>query len=94
MNQFNALIGAEPTEPPREWNSQPLEFHFKSWKYPPKTSPVILSIMGRINNNSVDNGDVEVYPSEYPFKSTSDLVLDPETTMIKSIDDDEMDQLM
>ena len=30
MNQFNALHGDKPKEPPREWNSQPPAAHFKS----------------------------------------------------------------
>ena len=53
---------------------------------------MVLSIMGILNYHTVDNGYVEVYPSEYPFESTSDSVPDPDTNQTKSIDDDEMDQ--
>ena len=55
---------------------------------------MVLDITGRLNHHSIDNGDVEVYPSEYPFEYTSDSIPDPDTTLIKSIDDDEMDQLL
>ena len=50
--------------------------------------------MGRLNHHSIDNGDVEVFPSEYQFEYTYDSVPDPYTTTIKSIDYDEMDQLV
>ena len=46
--------------------------------------------MGILNNHVVDNGDVEVYPSEYQFLSNSYSVPYPDTTPIKSIDDNEM----
>ena len=44
--------------------------------------------MGGLNNHAIDNGDVEVNPSEYPFEYTYDSVPYLGTTMIKSIDDD------
>ena len=47
-------------EPPREWNIQPPAAHFKSRNSPPKTSPVISAIMGRMNHYAIDNGDVKV----------------------------------
>ena len=50
--------------------------------------------MGRVNNYAIDNGDVEVHPSEFPDESHSESVPYPYTTPIKSIDDDEMDHLM
>ena len=50
--------------------------------------------MGRLNHHVIDNGDVEVHSSEYRFQSTSDSVLDPDTTLIKPIDDDEMYQVL
>ena len=37
MNQSNAQHGNKPKEPPREWNIQPLEAHFKS-----RSSPLTL----------------------------------------------------
>ena len=61
--QFNALRGDEPTDLPRDWNSQHPEVHFKSRTSPLKTSPVVLAIIGRLNRHAVDNGDVEVRPS-------------------------------
>ena len=50
--------------------------------------------MGRLNHHAINNGDVELYPLDYPFESTSESVTDPDTTPIKSIDDDEMYQLL
>ena len=50
--------------------------------------------MGRINHHVIYNGDVKVHPSEYPFESTSEYVPYIYTTLIKSIDDDEMYQLL
>ena len=55
---------------------------------------MVSDITGRLNHHVIDNGDVEVHPSEYPFESTSESVPGADTTMIKSIDDDEMDQLL
>ena len=94
INQSNSLRGDEPTEPPREWNNQPPEVHFKYRTSPPKTSPVVLYIIGRLNCLSVDNGYVEVYPVEYPFEYTCDSVTDPDTASIKSIYDGEIYQLL
>ena len=50
--------------------------------------------MGRLNNNDIDNGDVEVQPSEFLGESIYEYVLDQDTTLIKPIDDDEMDHLL
>ena len=61
-NQLNALNGDKKTDPPRKRNSQTPEDHFKPRKSPPKTSPVVSDIMGRLNNHAIDNGDVEVHP--------------------------------
>ena len=94
MNQLNAFHIDKLTDPPRDYNSQPPELHFKSWTCPPKTNYVVSSVMGRINHHSIDSSDVEVHPSEYPFKSTSEYVPDPDTTIIKSIDGDGMDKLL
>ena len=58
MNQLNALHGYKPTEKSIEWNIQPPEVHFKSLKNPPQTSPVVSTIVGRLNHNAVDNDDV------------------------------------
>ena len=94
MNQFNVIHYYEPTEPSTEWNSQPTPVHFKFRTSPPKTSPVVFSIMVRLNHHAIDNGDVQVYHSAYPFESAYDPVPNPDTTPIKSIDDNEMDQLL
>ena len=94
MNQFNALHGDEKTETPKEWNIQPASDHFKSRTSPPKTRPVVSSIMGRLNHHAVDNGDVEVNPSEFPFESNSEYVPYPDNTLIKSMDDYEMNHIL
>ena len=90
MDQFNTLHVEEPNEPTRECNIQPPAYHFKSTTSPPKTSPVVSDIMGRLNHNAIDNGDVAVHPSEFPDESNSESFPDPNITLIKSIDDDEM----
>ena len=46
--------------------------------------------MGKLNHHAIDNGDIN---SEVPVKYSYDSVPDPDTTPIKSIDDDEMDHL-
>ena len=91
---FNSLHGEEPNDPPIGWNSQPPEAHFKSSIFPPKTSPVVSSIIGILNHFAIVNGNVEVHPSEFPVESNYEYVPDPDTTLIKSIYDDEMDYLM
>ena len=63
MNKSNDLHGYEPTEPQKEWKSQPPESQFKSSTSPTKTSPVVSDIMGIINHHAIDNGDVGVHPS-------------------------------
>ena len=50
--------------------------------------------MGIQNNHAVDNENIEFYYSEYPFESKSDYFPDLDNTPIKSIDDDEIDQLI
>ena len=67
MNQLNTLCGDEPTDPPIDCNILPLAVQLKYRTSPPNKSPVFLAIMGIINHHVVDNGDVEVYPSEYPI---------------------------
>ena len=44
--------------------------------------------MGKLNHSSIDNVDVEVHPSDFPFGSNSEYISYPENTPIKSIDDD------
>ena len=62
INQFNALHGDEPIDSPIEWNSQPPAANVKYRTSPPKTSPVVSVIMGRLNHHAIDNSDVEVHP--------------------------------
>ena len=49
----------------------------------PNTSPLVSYIMGRINNYTIDNGDVEVQHSEFPVEANYKYVPDPYTTLIK-----------
>ena len=63
MNQYNALHGEEPNEPPKEWNSQITEALSKSRTSHPTTSPVVSDIMGILNHRTIDNSGVEVHPS-------------------------------
>ena len=83
MNQLNTLHGKEPNKPPREWNSQPTESHFKFRTSPPNTSAVVSDIMERLNYNAIDNIDVEFYPSEFSVEFKSEYVPYPYTTPIK-----------
>ena len=94
MNQFNAFNVGEPNGPPRECNSQTTVAHFKYRSPPPKTSPVVSDIMGRLNHHTIDNGDVEVHPSYFSVEYNSESVTDPDTTPIKSFDDDEMNHIL
>ena len=94
MNKFNDPHGDEPTETTREWNRQPPEAYFKSITSTPQTSPLFLNIMGRLNNYAINNGDVEVYSSNYQFEAISDSVPYMDTTKIKLIDDNEIYQLL
>ena len=79
MNQFNALHGDEPKEPPREWNSQPPAAHFKSSSSPYITNPVVSSIMVKLNHHAIDNGDIT---SDVPVESNYDSVPYPDTPPI------------
>ena len=94
MNQFDVLNGKEPTDTPKEWNNQPTAAYFKPSTYPPKTGTVVSDIMGRLNHHVIDNGDIDVHPSGFPFESNSEFVTDTKTNMNKSIDDDEMYHLL
>ena len=66
MNNFNALHGDEPNEPPRECYIQPPAAHFKSTTSPSRTNPVISAIMGKLNHHAIDNSDVKILTSESP----------------------------
>ena len=94
MNNSNALHGEKPKEPPREWNSQPPEAHFNSRSSPSRTNPVISAIMRKLNHHTIDNGDIKIPTLDAPIESNYESVTDPDTTPNKSIDDDEMDNLL
>ena len=53
----------------------------------PKSRPVVSAVMGRLNHHAIDNGDVEVHPSDFSAESHSETVLDPKNTPTKSMDD-------
>ena len=61
---------------------------------PPNTISFVLSIMWRLNNHTIYNGDVEVHPSYFPVEFNSESVPDPYSTPIKSIGDDEIDHIL
>ena len=94
MNQFNSHNGYESNKPPREWNRQPPEAHFKSMTSPSTTNPVISSIIRILNHHTINIGDVKIPTSDFPVESNSESDTDLDTTPIKSIDDDEMDHLL
>ena len=94
INRFNALHGEKTNEPPIGWNIKPPADHFKFRTSPPKTSPVVSAIMGRLNHHVLDNGDFEVQSSELSVEYSSESVPDPDTTPIKSIGDGKMDHIL
>ena len=55
---------------------------------------MVSTITERINHHAIDNVGVKVQPSEFPFESNSESVLDTDTTTTKIIDDDEMDHIL
>ena len=77
------LHGDETNEPPEEWNIQPPESHFKYKPSPIINIPVVSSITWRLNQHAIDNGDVEIHPSDFLSESNSELVPDTDTTPIK-----------
>ena len=50
--------------------------------------------MGRFNHRAIDSGDVDIQPSEFPAGFKYESFPYPYTTLIKSIDDVEMDHLL
>ena len=88
------MNGEETTDPPREYNSQPTAYHLKFRGPSTKTSTVVSDIMERLNNHTIDNGDVEVHSSEFPVEFNLESVTDKDPTLIESINDDEMDHLL
>ena len=55
---------------------------------------MVSALIGRLNHRSIDNGDIEVHRSEFPVELNSESVPYPDTTLIKSIDDYEIDHLL
>ena len=55
---------------------------------------MVSAIIGRLNNTSIDNGDVKDHTSDSPVESNSGSVPDPDTTLIKSNYDDDMDHIL
>ena len=50
--------------------------------------------MERLNHHSMDNGDIKITTSEFPVESNSESVPDLDNTLIKSIDDDEINNVL
>ena len=73
MNQFNELHGDNTNKATKEWN---IQVHLKNHIYAQKRITMGSYIKGRINHHAVDNGDVDVYPSNYPLEYTSASVPD------------------
>ena len=94
MNMLNALHGDKPKEPPREWNIQTLADYFKYRTSPSRTNSVISDIMGKLKNHAIDNGDVKITTSDVTVESSYVSVPDIDTTLIKSIEDDEMNHIL
>ena len=61
--------------------------------FPPNTSHVVSYIMGRLTHNVIDNGAVKVHTLYFPVEFNSESEIDPDTTLIKSDYDDEIDRL-
>ena len=51
-------------------------------------------MMGKLNHHVIDNVDAKVYTLDFPFEFNSESVTDTENTMIRSIDDNEIDHLL
>ena len=67
---MNQLIHQESgTSNLNQFTSNPIPIFPKSVQY--------FGCIERINMNAVDNGDVEVSPSGYPFETTSEYIPDP-----------------
>ena len=50
--------------------------------------------MGKLNHHAIDNGDVKFHTLDFPVEFISESFPDPDTTPIKSIEDDEIDNLL
>ena len=88
INKLNALHDEEPNDTQRESNIKHPADNLEYRISPPKTSHVVSDIIERLNYHAIDNGDFEVLPSEFQVGYKYKSVPDPETTPIKSFDDD------
>ena len=55
-----------------QWFSFPIIYDTTRFSTEKRHSPVVSYIIGKLNHCAVDNGDIEVYPSEsiiYPYKN-------------------------
>ena len=55
---------------------------------------MVSAIVGGLNHHAIENGDVKIPTSDVPVEYNYDSVPDPDTTPIKSTDDDEMDHIL
>ena len=94
MNKFNAVHGDKPKESPREWNCKPLTDNFNYRTSTSRTHPVMSAIRGELNHHAIYNRNIKIPTSDVPVDSKYDSVTYPDTTPIKSINDDEMDNLL
>ena len=91
-NQFNAVHGNTQHEPPKEWTRTSPADRLKSPTSTTRSStdkrhsPVVSDIIGKLNHYAVDNGDIEVYPS--------DSIIYTDKMPIKSEDDDKMNHIL
>ena len=47
-----------------------------------------------LNNHAIDNSDAEIHTLEHRIESTSESVTYTDTTLVKSIDNNDMEQLL
>ena len=90
-NQLNEFHGETPHKSPKYCTRTPPAVNFKSQastsrhSTEKRHSDIVSYIIGKLNNYTIDNGDIEVYPSE----SMPDL----DKTPINSDENDEMDHI-
>ena len=55
---------------------------------------MVSAITGKRNHHAIDNGDVKFHTSYFTVEFNSESVPYPDTTLIKLIENDEMDHLL
>ena len=91
-NQFNEVHGNTQHEPTKEWTRTSPAAQLKSPNSTTRSStdkinsPIVSDIIGKLNHYAVDNGDIEVYPS--------DSMIYPDKTPIKSEDNNKMNRIL